>query len=198
VTVYTALAKFACAQAPISDVNRTHRARGWRVILRLQGNRAMGSAHFKRLGAGAFILVLAHLCAPDSATADCGHGVRALSDSLITDRVLDQLIVSGTWSPALLGAQDMPAVPFGPAGRSPCSGLSCSGRAPLPPSTASAGTDGLEQWVAVAECFVMITSSGRRQIINRNEFNPTAPNSWIFHPPKSDSSLESTDCRRCA
>ncbi len=106
----------------------------------------MRSVRLRRLahaGTGVImLLVLDTVCAPSFAWAGCNHLVASLSDPLLNLNRLDELIVASNSSSSARTPLDLPT----PGRQSPCSGMSCSSRYPLPASTTSRGSNESDQW----------------------------------------------------
>jgi hypothetical protein len=147
----------------------------------------MTRAHFKRLGrlgTGALVLLLVHgFGAPRSAWAGCGHPVGSQSGSFGDLYRLDAIFMAGSSATQHDGLSRSPLQP--PAHRSPCSGLSCSSRDPLPISTASPGPDSSQQWGAANGALVNLdTTPPAGRTCDEPAPTTTGEKSSIFHPPR--------------
>jgi hypothetical protein len=152
------------------------------------GEEMMLKAHFRRLarlGTGALVLLIVHCVgSPRSAWAGCSHPPGASTVPFRDLYRLDTILMGEAPSSPFVGLSQFP--PESPARRSPCSGMSCSSRDPLPVSTASPGARAAQQWCsldALAVCH-MINSWNCRAL---DEPVPAAsgPKTSIFHPPRS-------------
>src|SRR5262245_56120000 len=96
---------------------------------------------------GALLLLLVHgFGAPRSAWAGCNHLVLSRSDLLLAFNQLDVLIAGDSSG---LSSDDLATDPLGQQGPkrpTPCSGLSCSNRVPLPVPMAFPGSHRVDQW----------------------------------------------------
>ncbi len=138
------------------------------------------TTRFRRLtqpGSAALVLLML-LCAsaPRTASAGCDHLVQSRLDRIHQINNLDELVI-GTLSHS----------PFDrslPGRSSPCSGLSCSSRFPLPVSTASIATDGSQQWGALDVPIAAEPKSAARRAADESLPPSSAEKSSIFHPPR--------------
>jgi len=150
--------------------------------------RYLFSSNQVRLGIGAALLLLIQaLLAPCPAWAGCNPLVGSSGHPAGSFAHLDELITAG--NPSMIQnhrAAGMPARP-GPGHPAPCSGPSCSGRVPLPVSTATTGFPNPNHWGVVGEPF------GLGQPVGRFECNDEPPaflrgqSLRVFHPPRSSS-----------
>jgi hypothetical protein len=137
-----------------------------------------------RLATGALVLlVAAGWGAPGSARADCSHRAASQSGPFIDLFRLDAIIMVGSSSVSHDRVSQSPLE--SPAHRSPCSGMSCSSRDPLPISTASPGVETSHQWGTPLGAVVDLEAqapAGR----TFDEPAPTASGeeASIFHPPR--------------
>jgi hypothetical protein len=147
----------------------------------------MTRAQVKRLArwaTGALLLLVASgFGAPRSAWAGCSRPLSSQSDPFLDLYRLDAIFMAGSSSHSQEGVSRSPLK--SPARRSPCSGLSCSARDPLPISTASPGIESSEQWGASLGTLVGLntqSAAGR----TFDEPTPTAigQSTSIFHPPR--------------
>ena len=136
-----------------------------------------------RLATGALLLLLASgLGAPRSAWAGCNHPADSPSDPFRDLYQLDAIFMAGS-SHSLDGMSRSPLE--APARRSPCSGLSCSSRDPLPISTASPGLESSQQWGAALVALVDLdTNSPAGRTFNEPAPAATGEKTTIFHPPR--------------
>ena len=159
-----------------------------RERLRLGGKHVMRSGRFKRLarlGTGALILLLVHgiLCA-----SRCPGRLQPSRRSLESDRRLDlnqlDAFIVGDLSSLASGdrLQDPLRQPR-PKHGSPCSGPSCSDRAPVAVSTASQGPQGSDQWGALCTLVLQPDRSPPDQTIDEPAPCSIGHNCSIFHPP---------------
>ena len=138
-----------------------------------------------RLGTGALVLLVVHgYGAPCSAWARCGHPVGSQPGSFGELYRLDLIFMAGLSSTSHDGLSRSPLEL--PARHSPCSGLSCSSRDPLPISTASPGPLSSQQWGAAFVVLVDLdtTSPSGRTF---DEPAPSAIGEKRFHldPPRA-------------
>jgi hypothetical protein len=137
-----------------------------------------------RLATGAFLLLaVSGFGAPRSAWAGCGHPLDSQSDPFRDLHWLDAIFMVGSSSHLHDGVTGSPLE--APTRRSPCSGLACSSRDPLPISTASPGFDSSQQWgtpLGTLDDLDTIAPTGRTS----DEPAPTATGekTSIFHPPR--------------
>jgi len=153
-----------------------------------QGRRdVMRSARLKRLarsGIGALVLLLIQgFFAPRLVWAGCNHLVVSRFDSSLDINRLDELVVARSVS---VSANDVARPPLGPGvpeRRTPCSGMSCSSRVPLPASTVSPELRNVDQWGALGAPVVREPALA----LDRSNEQPTSGRSGykqsIFHPP---------------
>jgi hypothetical protein len=140
-------------------------------------NRSIGFERLMRWGIGALALLLAHgLGAPGAARAGCNHLVTSQSDRLLHFNRLDDLI---TGSSAVHAEPGQP----GPQRPRPCSGPGCSSRIPQPPSTASPGSSGPDQWATLGDALSSTVASPPRLVPDEPAARPTGHRPSIFHPP---------------
>jgi hypothetical protein len=137
-----------------------------------------------RLATGALLLLVVQaVVAPRSAWAGCSHPASAHVDPFVDLYPLDSIFMAGFSSDSPDGSSRSPVDL--PARHSPCSGLSCSTRDPLPISTASPGLESSHQWGATLGALIDLdtqSSTGRT-------FDEPAPiavgeKTSIFHPPR--------------
>jgi hypothetical protein len=152
------------------------------------GKRVMRSGHFNRLvrlGTGALMVLMVHgLCAPAPAWASCGHSVNSPSALISSPYNFDELIMTGTLSVSEDGlAQTSRNRPL-PGHGVPCSGLSCSGRVPLPVPTASLVHERSDQWGTLGAPVVLDNSSRPAKTKNGPLLHSGRQSSYIFHPPR--------------
>ncbi len=153
-----------------------------------QGSRGvMTSDRLKRLarfGIGALVLLLIQgFSAPRLAWAGCNHLVVSRFDSSLDFNRLDELLTARS---ASVSADDLAQSPLGPGvpeRRTPCSGMNCSSRAPLPASTVSPEPPNVDQWGAlgarlVREPLLALDRSNEQPTSGRAGYKPS-----IFHPP---------------
>jgi hypothetical protein len=131
------------------------------------------------------MLVLAGLfIAPSSASAGCNHLVSSRTDPLVELEQLDALILG---RPSLELHGDRGQSPFdqpeGPR-RSPCSGLSCSNRVPMPVSSITPVPDGRERWGTLGIVVDVDNSSVYRQTNEGPTTTSAGDKASIFHPPR--------------
>jgi len=139
------------------------------------------SGHRVRIGIGALSLLLIQaLYAPRPAWAGCTYPATSSAQRASSLASLDELITGGNPS-AMQGHRPDPRRP------APCSGASCSGRVPLPVSTAATGVADPDQWVALGRTVDLARSSGG--IDRDDDEDPYLGGSPlpIFHPPRSSS-----------
>jgi hypothetical protein len=169
----------------------SHRFRAW--ILGYEtfphgGKRVMRSDHFKRfvrLGTEALMVLMAHgLCAPASAWASCGHSVNSPSALISSLYNFDELIMTGTLSVSEDGLAQTSRNRSLPGHGVPCSGLSCSGRVPLPVPTASLVHERSDQWGTLGAPVVLDNSSRPAKTKNGPLPHSGRQSSYIFHPPR--------------
>jgi len=140
-------------------------------------NRSIGLARLLRWGIGALVLLLAHgLGAPGAARAGCNHLVASESDRLLEFNRLDDLITGSSAVHAEPGRR-------GPRRPAPCSGPGCSSRVPRPPSTASPGSSGPDQWAAPGAALGWAVASPPHFVPEEPAARPAGHKPSIFHPP---------------
>jgi hypothetical protein len=151
----------------------------------------MRPIRFQRLArwvAGALMLLLVDgLGAPGSAWAGCNHLVTSRSDrSLDFNRLDTLLLVDSAAELSHEEAQDpLGQGPQRPKRRLPCSGPGCSGRAPLPVSTAALEREGFDQWGALSARAMLPIESPPGRTIDEPAPRLSEPADPIFHPPRS-------------
>jgi hypothetical protein len=134
-------------------------------------------------GAALVLLMLLCVSAPRTASAGCDHPVQSRLDALDEINRLDDLVIAGT-SASPDGFSRSPFDRSLPGRSSPCSGLSCSSRFPLPVSTASIATDGSQQWGTLGVPFVVESKSASRDTCYESRPSSSGAKSSIFHPPR--------------
>jgi hypothetical protein len=153
----------------------------------LGGKGVMRRARVKRLArlaTGALLLLVASgLGAPGSVWADCSHRAGSQSDPFLDLYRLDAIFMAGSSSESHDGVSQSPLE--SPARRSPCSGLSCSSRDPLPISTASPGVENSDQWGTPLGSLVNLdTKSPAGRTFDEPAPIATGEKTSIFHPPR--------------
>jgi hypothetical protein len=137
-----------------------------------------------RLTTGALALLTVTAVAPRSVSAGCDHPFGSNSDPFNIASRMDGLIVGG---PSGILQGELPASPSGEqqrGRRSPCKGLSCSGRTPLPASSASEGADGWDHWGALGTLANLTSAPRTRRSIEECIPSSVGGNTSIFHPPR--------------
>jgi hypothetical protein len=146
--------------------------------------RSRGFEPLRRWGTGALVLLLIHgLGAARSARAGCNHLVISKSDQLRGLNRLDALILGEASATIEDDSARGPANPHEPRRPTPCSGPGCSSRVPLPVSTASQGSDGSDQWVALGAVVGLPAASLPDRTLDEPACRPAGPKPSIFHPP---------------
>ncbi len=144
----------------------------------------MRSVRLRRLahaGTGVImLLVLDTVCAPSFAWAGCNHLVASLSDPLLNLNRLDELIVASNSSSSARTPLDLPT----PGRQSPCSGMSCSSRYPLPASTTSRGSNESDQWGALDILTIPDAISPSFRAVDEPASIFAGEKSSVFHPPR--------------
>ena len=139
-----------------------------------------------RIGIGAILLLLIQaLFAPCPSWAVCNHLVGSSAQPAGSFAHLDELITAG--NPSMIPSHRVGGLPArpGPGRPAPCSGPSCSGRVPLPVSTATTGTAHPHHWGVLGESLDLIRSPGH---IECDEEAPPYHSGillLVFHPPRS-------------
>jgi hypothetical protein len=139
-----------------------------------------------RLATGALVVLFAQdFCALRPARAGCNHLINSGSDRTFAFNQLDELIQGSSAGLALeeLGRGSQPSP--GSNRNKPCSGPSCSSRAPLPVSSASSGSDGFDQWGAMSTVAVVPGPSPTAGAFNESGLRASAQRTSIFHPPRA-------------
>ncbi len=137
-----------------------------------------------RLTAGALLLLaVSGFVAPRSAWAGCSHPASSQRDPFLDLYRLDAIFMAGSSSDSQDGLSRSPLE--SPARRSPCSGLSCSNRDPLPISTTLPGLESSQQWAVPLGALVDLDT----QSLTGRTFDEPAPTASdeetsIFHPPR--------------
>ena len=137
-----------------------------------------------RLAAGSFLLLLVSgFAAPRSAWAGCGHPLDSQSDPYRDLHRVDAIFKVGS---SLHSHDGMSRSPLeSPARRSPCSGLSCSTRDPLPISTTSPGLESSQQWGASLGALIDLdANSPAGRTFDEPAPAATGKKASIFHPPR--------------
>ena len=149
------------------------------------GRRVMRSGHFEwqaKLGAGALVVLMVHgFCAP--ARASCSHRVGTPSALISSLYGLDELILTGISSVSENSPGQSHRNRSIPGHRAPCSGLSCSGRVPLPISTALLVQDQSNQWGKLGARLMLDLSSLPAKLIEGTSPHSVRQSASIFHPP---------------
>ena len=134
-----------------------------------------------RLATGALLLLVASgFGAPRSASAGCSHPLGSQSEPLLELYRLDAIFMAGSSSDSRDEVSRSPLE--SPARRSPCSGLSCSSRDPLPISTASPGLESSQQWGATL-CALVDLADQHLPPAGRSTSRPRSPPAK--NPPSS-------------
>jgi hypothetical protein len=146
---------------------------------------SMGSIRSRQLmrwAAGALVVLLVHsLGASRSVWAGCNHLVGSRSDSFLKFDQFDKLIQGDSIAPS---SDDLAGGSQGPNRNRPCSGMSCSGRVPLPVSTASQGPEGSDQWGALTTVVVVVSPSASGRPSDELGQRASGQAAFIFHPPR--------------
>ncbi len=130
----------------------------------------------------ALVLLLVHaLGASHSAWAGCNHRVSSRSDAFVKFDQLDGLIQGNSIAPS---SDDPARSSQGPNRNRPCSGMSCSGRVPLPLSTAPQGPEGADQWGALATAAVVLSGAPSAHPSDEPGRRASGQAASIFHPPR--------------
>jgi hypothetical protein len=129
------------------------------------------------------LLAIGLFTVPTSARAGCNHLVGSRSDKLANLNQLDELILFGTSSSARHMGGETPEWP-GPDRPTPCSGLSCSNRFPLPVSTMTPGPEGRDRWGSLPVVLVVDDSSVFTRRAEGPSLAPVGDMTSIFHPPR--------------
>jgi hypothetical protein len=149
------------------------------------GKGVMKEARVKRLArlATGALLLLVGLGAPGSARADCSHPLGSQSNPFLDLYRLDAIFMAGASSDSHSRVSQSPLE--SPPRRSPCSGLSCSSRDPLPISTASQALESTQQWGAPLGALVELdTQAPAGQTFDEPAPTATGEKTSIFHPPR--------------
>jgi hypothetical protein len=152
------------------------------------GKGAMRTDRFRRMArpgsAAPVLLMLLWVSAPRTAAAGCDHLVQSRLDPFHEINRLDELVIAGM-SASPDGFSRSPFDRSLPGRSSPCSGLSCSSRFPLPVSTASIATGRSQQWGRLGVPIVVESKSKSRDT-TRDESRPSSSGekSSVFHPPR--------------
>jgi len=145
--------------------------------------KSIRSERLMRLSTGALVLLLVHgLGALRSAWAGCNHLVASRSDSFLKFDQLDELNQGNSIGSS---SGDLARGSQGPNRNKPCSGLSCSGRVPLPVSTASQGPEDSDQWGALATVAVVLSPSPSARPSDEPGPRASGQAASIFHPPRA-------------
>jgi hypothetical protein len=137
-----------------------------------------------RLATGALLLlVVSGFGTHGSAWAGCIHPVGSQSDPFADLFRLDAIFMAGS---SIDSHDGISRSPFeSPARPSPCSGLSCSSRDPLPISTATPGLEIFRQWGTPLGAVV---DHNTKSAFGRTFDEPTlvaaGEKTSIFHPPR--------------
>jgi hypothetical protein len=176
------------------DSNRSHISlvsvsRSFTTILSVDhesGKSVMKAARFGRVtrrgSAVAALLMLLCASAPHTAFAGCEHLIQSRLERLNQINQFDELIMAGSTSPD--GFTQSPVDRTLPRRSSPCSGLSCSSRFPLPVSTASIATDGHQQWGALGGTSTTASKYSAGTISDESRPSTSGEITSIFHPPR--------------
>ncbi len=158
------------------DVSKHH-------LATLSSMGSIRSGQLMRWAAGALVLLLVHaLAAPRSAWAGCNHLVGLRSDASLQFDDLDGLIQG---NPIARSSDDLARGSQGPNRDRPCSGMSCSGRFPMPVSTASHGSERSDQWGALATVAVVLCPSPSAGPSHEPGPRASGQATSIFHPPRA-------------
>ena len=129
------------------------------------------------------MLLLVHsVGALPSAWAGCNHLVSSRSDAFLKFDQLDELIQGNAIARS---SDDLARGSQGPNRERPCTGMSCSGRVPLPVSTASHGPEGSDQWGALATITVVLSPSLSAHPSDEPGSRASGQAAFIFHPPRA-------------
>jgi len=147
----------------------------------------MRSDRLKRLapfGIGALVLLLIQgLFAPRLAWAGCNHLVVSRFDSSLDFNRLDELVVARSVSISADDAARSPLGPGVPERRTPCTGMNCSSRVPLPASTVSPEPRNVDQWGALGAPLVLEPALALHRSIEKPTSGRSGYKPSIFHPP---------------
>jgi hypothetical protein len=141
--------------------------------------RTASGKHLARSGAAILVLlvVICHATA-GAAHAACGHLVSSKVDHSLNWN-LDRLI---TGEPSSLASADQ----FDPSklpARRPCSGLSCSGQAPVSSSNVSQTTGGPDHWGALTAVLINQDIDLADATVHAASPHSLSGRPAIFHPP---------------
>ncbi len=147
---------------------------------------SMGSIRYGQLMrwvTGALMLLLVQgVGAPRSAWAGCNHLVSSRSDAFLKFDQLDELIQGHSIASS---SDDLAQGSRVPKRNRPCSGMSCSGRVPMPVSTASQGFEGFDQWGALATVADVLSPSLSARPADEPGPRAKGQATSIFHPPRA-------------
>jgi hypothetical protein len=147
----------------------------------------MRSGRFKRvvrLGTGALMVLTFHgFCAPAPAQASCSHRIGSPSALITSLYGLDELIMSELSFVFEDGSVQSHRDRSIPGHRAPCSGLSCSGRVPLPVPPGMLTQDRPNQWGKLGARFMLDESSLPAKLIEGPPPHSVRQSASIFHPP---------------
>jgi hypothetical protein len=147
----------------------------------------MWSLHLKRLarsGIGALVLLLIQgFLAPRVASAGCNHLVVSRFDSSLDFNRLDELVVARSVSVAAGDAARSPLGQSVPDRRTPCSGMNCSTRVPLPASTVSPEPRNVDQSAALGAPLVLEPALAPDGFNEHPTLGRSGYKASIFHPP---------------
>jgi hypothetical protein len=146
----------------------------------------LGSRQLIRLAIGAVVsLLILGVFTPCQARADCSHGVFSKVEKTHVFSQLDRLAdLSAAYS---LDGEHFRGLPVRskPARPLPCSGPSCSGKIPLPFSTAFSTVESLDHWGLPNFDSVDLQGPLMQKRIEGDSFLYLSTNpSRVFHPPR--------------
>jgi len=153
-----------------------------------QGSKAvMKSDRLKRLARmviGALMLLFIQgFLAPHVACAGCNHLVISRLNASLDFNGIDELVMAGSMSVSADPMVRYPLAPGLPERPTPCAGMSCSSRVPLPTQTVAREPRNIDQFADLGTQLVLeptpaLTRSIERPASNRSGYKPS-----IFHPP---------------
>jgi hypothetical protein len=150
--------------------------------LLLGSMRLISSKRLMPLATGTLLaLLVSGAGMPRSAWAGCNHLVNSRFDTSFNLDLLDELTPG---NPVSHSAQNHAERSQGPRRDRPCSGLSCSGRVPLPVSTSSQKSESSDQWMALASPSVELSSGADARRSDDSGLLPIRQADSIFHPPR--------------
>lgn len=137
-----------------------------------------------RSGVGAFSLLLIQgFLAPNLARAGCNHLVTSRFDSSLDINRLGEWIAAPSAPASADDPVRYPVGPRPPRRQTPCSGMNCSSRVPLPISTVSPEPRNIDQWGNLSAPRALEPGRALNREVEQPHLDQRGYKPSIFHPP---------------